>query len=44
MYSKEELEEFYIDIVKKRTSNPGLVDIYKNLKIINTIYKSNDHN
>ena len=40
----KELEEFYIDIVKKRTSNPGLVDIYKNLKIINTIYKSNDHN
>ena len=40
----KELEEFYIDIVKKRISNPGLVDIYKNLKIINTIYKSNDHN
>ena len=41
---RKELEEFYIDIVKKRISNPGLVDIYKNLKIINTIYKSNDHN
>ena len=40
----KELEEFYIDIVKKRISNPGLVDIYKNLKIINAIYKSNDHN
>ena len=40
----KELEEFYIDIVKKRISSPGLVDIYKNLKIINTIYKSNDHN
>ena len=41
---RKELNEFYIDIVKKRISSPSLIDIYKNLKIINTIYKSNDHN
>ena len=26
---KKELEEFYIDITKKRVSSPGLIDIYK---------------
>ena len=37
---KKELEEFYIDITKKRKSNPNLYDIYKNLQIINNIYKN----
>ena len=41
---KKELDEFYIDIIKKRVSSPGLIDIYKNLKIINEIYKNNDNN
>ncbi len=41
---KRELDEFYIDIIKKRVSSPGLIDIYKNLKIINEIYKNNDNN
>ena len=36
---KLELNDFYIDIVKKRKSNPGIVDAYENLKIINQIYK-----
>ena len=40
----KELNEFYIDIIKKRVSSPGLIDIYKNLKIINEIYKINDNN
>ena len=41
---KKELNEFYIDIINKRVPNPGLIDIYKNLKIINKIYKINDNN
>jgi len=41
---KKELHEFYIDIIKKRVSSPGLIDIYKNLIIINKIYKTNDNN
>ena len=40
---KKELEEFYIDITKKRKSSPNLNDIYKNLQIINNIYKINDN-
>ena len=40
---KKELNEFYLDIIKKRKPNPNLDDIYKNLKIINSIYKSNDN-
>lgn len=40
---KKELEEFYIDIVNKRISSPGIKDIYENLKIIDKIYKTNDH-
>lgn len=40
---KKELEEFYIDIVNKRMSNPGIKDIYENLKIIDKIYKTNDY-
>ena len=40
---KKELEEFYIDITKKRKSNPKINDIYKNLQIINKIYKINDN-
>jgi hypothetical protein len=39
-----ELKEFYNDIEKKRNSNLGLIDIYKNLLIINQIYKKNDNN
>ena len=38
---KKELEEFYLDIIKKRKPNPNLNDIYKNLEIINNIYKIN---
>lgn len=38
---KKELEEFYLDITKKRKSSPNLNDIYKNLQIINNIYKIN---
>ena len=38
---KKELEEFYLDITKKRKSSPNLIDIYKNLQIINNIYKIN---
>ena len=41
---KKELDEFYIDITKKKVSSPGLIDIYKNLKIINEIYNNNDNN
>ena len=40
---KKELEEFYIDITKKRKSSPNLNDIYKNLQIINNIYRINDN-
>ena len=40
---KKELNEFYLDIIKKRKPSPNLNDIYKNLKIINSIYKSNDN-
>jgi len=40
---KKELEEFYLDIIKKRKPNPNLNDVYKNLQIINNIYKINDH-
>jgi len=39
-----ELKEFYNEIEKKRNSNLGLIDIYKNLLIINQIYKKNDNN
>ena len=35
----KELEEFYIDIIKKEYQVPGIIDIYKNLEIINKIYK-----
>ena len=38
---KKELEEFYLDIIKTRKTNPNLNDIYKNLEIINNIYKIN---
>ena len=41
---KKELDEFSIDIIKKRVSSPGIIDIYKNLEIINKIYKINDNN
>ncbi len=34
-----ELNEFYNDILKKRSPIPGLKDAYENLKIINKIYK-----
>lgn len=37
---KLELNDFYDDIIKKRTSVPGIIDAYENLKIINNIYKS----
>ena len=37
---KLELNDFYDDIIKKRTSIPGIIDAYENLKIINKIYKS----
>ena len=37
---KLELSDFYDDIIKKRTSVPGIIDAYENLKIINNIYKS----
>ena len=40
---KKELEEFYIDIVNKKMSSPGIKDIYENLKIIDKIYKTNDY-
>ena len=32
--------EYYSDIIKKRTSVPGIIEAYKNLKIIDNIYKS----
>tara|TARA_B100000902_G_scaffold397005_1_gene459488 strand:- start:3082 stop:4080 length:999 start_codon:yes stop_codon:yes gene_type:complete len=38
-----ELKEFYKDIMKKRKPIPGIYEAYKNLKIINSIYK-NDNN
>tara|TARA_B110000483_G_C18206486_1_gene547964 strand:- start:5215 stop:6204 length:990 start_codon:yes stop_codon:yes gene_type:complete len=37
---KLELEDFYSDIIKKRTSVPGIIEAYQNLKIIDNIYKS----
>ena len=40
---KLELEEFYKDILKKKSSVPGILEAYKNLEIINQIYKKNDH-
>lgn len=36
---KIELEDFYLDIVKKRIPNPNIYDAYENLKIINQIYR-----
>lgn len=36
---KLELEEFYQDIIRKRISIPGILEAYKNLEIINSIYK-----
>ena len=41
---REELKEFYIDIVKKRVPVPGIKEAYENLKIINIIYKKYDYN
>jgi predicted dehydrogenase len=37
---KLELEDFYIDIVKRRKPTPSIIDAYENLKIINRIYKN----
>ena len=37
---KYELKEFYQDIIKKRQPSPSIFDAYKNLEIINTIYKN----
>ena len=35
-----ELQDFYEDIKRKRKSSPGIIDSYKNLKIIDIIYKN----
>ena len=40
---KNELDKFYIDIIKKKLSNPGINCGYKNIKIINSIFDSNDN-
>ncbi len=37
---KMELNDFYLDIIKKRKSTPNINDVYENLKIINKIYKN----
>ena len=39
-YTPSVAHDFYDDIIKKRTSVPGIIDAYENLKIINNIYKS----
>mgnify|MGYP002525030672 FL=1 len=41
---KLELEDFYIDIIKKKSSTPSLLDAYENLKIINNIYRNKNVN
>ena len=41
---KLELEDFYIDIIKKKSSTPSLFDAYENLKIINNIYRNKNVN
>lgn len=38
-----ELIEFYNDIIKKRLPSSSLIDIYKNLQIINKIYKNDNY-
>ena len=35
-----ELQDFYEEIKRKRKSSPGIIDSYKNLKIIDIIYKN----
>ena len=37
---KMELNDFYLDIIKKRKSIPNINDVYENLKIINRIYNN----
>ena len=41
---KLELEDFYMDIIKKKSSTPSIFDAYENLKIINNIYRKKNVN
>ena len=36
---KLEIDDFYNSIIKKKNCEPNMIDVYKNFKIINDLYK-----